>query len=135
MTTASRLHRPGQPLFGVWRDDEMVVGCHEGECVNADIIVSSRFCDYSTKVLTITFTAGNRFSIDPTREHVNADTGYENAWRIGHASRRARIVLARFLKEPADGIAHGAISAAARARSIAETPIRLNSDPSLRQNL
>jgi hypothetical protein len=85
----------------------MVVGRHEGERVNADVIVNSRSGHNSTKVFSIPLIAANRFSIDSAREYVNADTGYENARWIGHASRGARIVLAGFSKKFADDIASG----------------------------
>jgi hypothetical protein len=107
VTTVSKLHRPGQPALGVGSGHQMVVGRHEGEGMNADVIVNSRLGHNSTKVFSVPLIAANRFSIDAAWEYVNADTGYENTRWIGHASRRARIVLAGFSKKVTDDNASG----------------------------
>ena len=85
----------------------MVVGRHEGEGMNADVIVNSRLGYNSTKVFSVPLIAANRFSIDSAWEYVNADTGYENTRWIGHPSPGARIDLAGFSKKFADDIASG----------------------------
>lgn len=107
MTTVGTLHSPRQPALGVGSGHQMVVGRHEGEGMNADVIVNSRLGHNSTKVLSVPIIATNRFSIDPAWEYVNADTRYENTRWIGHASLGARIVLAGFSKKFADDIASG----------------------------
>jgi hypothetical protein len=74
----------------------MVVGGHEGVRVNADVTFSRRVGHRSTEMLGVIFVADNRVPIQAAGKYVEADTRYENATWIGHASEGARNVLAVF---------------------------------------